>query len=266
MVRTLRKKSKRGKKTIRKNAFINVPITNKKLKGTSETLGSINYHYQKYHNTFRFFRVIKRYNKNIKKLLCIPDVGQSWMRSILSIMLDSDSLDTSAKAERNIRPVDSSISVEKFNHMVRQCNKRFIAISVQLIVRNKPGTHANILIIDTENNTVELFEPHGSRSSDTTMDSLVGAYSISDKLLKKYFAKHFPEYRYISPQENLPSYGLQVEVDAYNGLCVTWCILYLHYKILNPDKSQKALMRYIKKTVNKSFILKYAKYVEDMIK
>ena len=199
MVRTLRKKSKRGKKTIRKNSFIDVPISNKKLKGTSETLGSINYHYQKYHNTFRFFRVIKRYNKNIKKLLCIPDIGQSWMRSILSIMLDSDSLDTSAKAERNIRPVDPSVSVEKFNHMVRQCNKRFIAISVQLIVRNKPGTHANILIIDTENNTVELFEPHGSRSSDTTMDSLVGAYSISDKLLRKYFAKHFPEYRYISP-------------------------------------------------------------------
>ena len=53
MVRTL-KKSKR--KTVRKNAFVNVPISNKKLKGTSETLGSINYHYQKYHNTFRFFR------------------------------------------------------------------------------------------------------------------------------------------------------------------------------------------------------------------
>ena len=55
MVRTL-KKSKR--KTVRKNAFVNVPISNKKLKGTSETLGSINYHYQKYHNTFKIFCLI----------------------------------------------------------------------------------------------------------------------------------------------------------------------------------------------------------------
>ena len=60
-----------------------------------------------------------------------------------------------------------------------------------------------MIIIDTKRKTVELFEPHGKRSEDTTMDSLEGAYNISDKLLKKYFHKFFPDYKYISPQNGI---------------------------------------------------------------
>ena len=85
-----------------------------------------------------------------------------------------------------------------------------------------------MIIIDTKKKLIELFEPHGKRNTSTTMDSLVGAYNISDKLIKKYFKKYFPEYKYISPKVNFPSYGLQAKVDAFNGMCVTYCIMYLH--------------------------------------
>ena len=246
--------------------FIDVPISNKKLKGSLETFGNINYHYQKYDNTFKFFDKMMLNNHKIKKVLCIPDAGDSWMRSFLKIVLDSENIDTSELMIKNVRPVDPSVSVEKFNKMVRLCNKRFIAISVQLIVKGKPGTHANMLIIDTKKKLIELFEPHGKRNFSTTMDSLVGAYHISDKLVKKYFKKYFPEYKYISPQINLPSYGFQAKVDAFNGMCVTYCIMYLHYRVLNPHYSQKYVINRIKKKLDKTFLLKYAKYVEDMIK
>ena len=246
--------------------FRDVPISKRKLKGSLETLGNINYHYQKYDNTFKFFDEIMKNNKKVHKILCIPEVGDSWMRSFLRVVLDSDNADTSELMVKNVEPVDPSVSVEKFNKMVRKCNKRFIAISVQLIVKGKPGTHANILVIDTKKKQVELFEPHGRRNFSTTMDSLEGAYHISDKLIRKYFKTYFPEYKYISPQTNLPYFGLQAKVDAFNGMCVTYCIMYLHYRVLNPHYSQKYIVKKMKKTVDKSFLLRYAKYVEDMIK
>ena len=89
--------------------------------------------------------------------------------------------------------------------------------------------------------------------------------TLKTKVYSKYFHKYFPEYKYISPQVKLPSYGLQAKVDAFNGMCVTYCIMYLHYRVINPHYSQKYIIKQMKK-INKTFLLKYAKYVEDMIK
>jgi hypothetical protein len=243
-----------------------VPISKKSSMGSMETLGEIHYHYQKYDNIFKFFDILMKKDKNIKEVLCIPEAGQSWMRSFLKVILSAEKLKTSELMNKNVKPVDPEVSVDLFNKMIKKCKKRIIAISVQLIVENKPGTHANMLVIDTKKKTVELFEPHGKRSEDTTMDSLEGAYNISDKLLRKYFKKYFPEYKYISPQDYLPSYGFQAKVDAYSGLCVTWSTMYLHYRILNPNIDFKKVSDHMKKKVNKDFILKYAKYIEDTIK
>lgn len=243
-----------------------VPISKKSSQGSMETLGEIHYHYQKYDNIFNFFDILMKKEKDIKSVLCIPDVGKKWMRSFLKVVLSKEDLDTSELMMKNVKPVDPEVSIDLFNKMIKKCRKRIIAVSVQLIVENKPGTHANMLILDTKKKTVELFEPHGKRSEQTTMDSLEGAYNISDKLLKKYFHKFFPEYKYISPQDFLPSYGFQAKIDAYSGLCVTWSTMYLHYRVLNPDLTSKEITKHIKKKVNKEFLLKYAKYVEETIK
>ena len=266
MGRKIKKKTKTKKKKITKKSKINNPNMTSKFKGSLETLGNINYHYQKYENTFSFFDKIMNKDDNMKRLLCIPDVGDKWMRSFLKVLLDENDIDTSELMVKNVEPVDPLVSVEKFNEMIRKCDKRFIAVSVQLIVHNKPGSHANMLIIDKVNKSVELFEPHGKRSSETSMDSLPGAYKISNKLIKKYFEKYFHDYKFISPSDYLPTYGLQVKVDAYNGMCVTWCIMYLHYRVLNPNKTQQQIISKIKRTVDKPFLLRYAKYVEKTIK
>ena len=48
--------------------FKDVPVAKQKLKGSLETLGKINYHYQKYDNTFKFFDEIMKNNRNINKI------------------------------------------------------------------------------------------------------------------------------------------------------------------------------------------------------
>ena len=95
--------------------------------------------------------------KKLDRILCIPSVGNSWMRSFLKVILDDNKLSTSELMVKNIEPVDPMVSVEKFNHMMRKCRKRFVAVSVQLIVHNKPGSHANMIIVDTKEKSVAYF-------------------------------------------------------------------------------------------------------------
>ena len=134
--------------------------------GSMETLGEIHYHYQKYDNIFNFFGILMKKNDDIKKVLCIPDVGRKWMRLNL-INLNKDNLNTSELMMKNVKPVDPEVSIDLFNQMIKKCKKKIIAVSVQLIVEGKPGTHANMLVIDTKNKkTVELFEPHGKKATN----------------------------------------------------------------------------------------------------
>ena len=133
MVSTHKKKKKTFKKKIKKikklsinnnvKGVIDVPISGRKLKGSLETLGKINYHYQKYDNTFQFFDKLLEKDKKLDRILCIPSVGNSWMRSFLKVILDDNKLSTSELMVKNIEPVDPMVSVEKFNHMMRKCRK-----------------------------------------------------------------------------------------------------------------------------------------------
>ena len=58
---------------------------------------------------------------------------------------------------------------------------------------------------------------------------------------------YFPDFKYIPPSEYEPKDGLQARLDAFSGLCVTWGILYLHYRVLNPDIQPKRLIDYLDK-------------------
>ena len=59
---------------------------------------------------------------------------------------------------------------------------------------------------------------------------------------------YFPGFRYIPPNKYEAEEGLQMKLDAFSGLCVTWSILYLHYRILNPDIQPAKLIRYLPST------------------
>ena len=65
---------------------------------------------------------------DIKKVLCIPDVGRKWMRSFLKVVLNKDKLDTSELMMKNVKPVDPEVSIDLFNQMIKKCKKKFILI------------------------------------------------------------------------------------------------------------------------------------------
>jgi len=237
--------------------------------GTAETLGNMNYFYQKYSNIFEFFSYIINHNKSTGEYkmedLCMPHFGNIKSGTFAALQFDLDK----GYSSNNPRPSEYKVSLSESLNSINKClnsSDRFVVMSYQIVSDEKSISHANSILFDKKKKLVELFEPHGALTESTTMNGYVGAYKIIDKNLERFIKDNFPEYKYISPQEYLPSYGLQVKVDAYNGLCVTWNILYIHYKLLNPDISSKNLIDHINKYVKLDIILKYAKEVKYMLK
>ena len=82
----------------------------------------------------------------------------------------------------------------------------------------------------------------------------------------KFFKMYLPGFRYIPPNKYEAKEGLQMRLDAWSGLCVTWSILYLHYRVLNPNVNPKDLINYLEKKITKSVLLRYTRYVEEVLK
>jgi len=152
---------------------------------------------------------------------------------------------------------------------LKKCrNKRFIYIYFGILWEQRPSGHANMIIIDTVNKTIERYEPHGhSLIYDKKKNILKRIDSKFNSKLLNYIG--LKNYTYISPVDISPKIGVQVKADAYNGMCVTYSLMYLQLRIMNPDVDQKDIVKYLlKKSRSEIYdiILRYAKYIEDKLK
>jgi len=258
------KKNTKKKKT-KKLKVVDVPLADKVSLGSKASIGSIDYHYQKYYNTFAFIKKVINKDDKLKKLVCIPDTSDSWMKSFMKVNFFKN-IDSIKPHLESVKPVDPFVSKDNFMEELNKCMvKRLVPISLEIVVPNV-GTHANVIIIDTKKKTVELFEPHGARSNESELESISRAYFKVSKNVHKFVRINLPDFTYIPPSKYEPEDGLQVRLDAFSGLCVTWSILYLHYRILNPDLNPKKLMEYLDKTFTIKKILRYTRYVEEVLK
>ena len=257
------KKNTKKKKT-KKLKVVDVPLADNISLGSKASIGSIDYHYQKYYNTFAFIKKIINRDDKLKEMVCIPNTNEllpsfvklNFFKGIKSIKSHLES----------VKPVDPFVSKNYFMNELNKCMEyRLIPISLEIVVPNV-GTHANVIIIDTKKKTVELFEPHGARSNKSELESISRAYFKVSKNVHKFVRGNLPDYSYIPPSKYEPEDGLQFRLDAFSGLCVTWSILYLHYRILNPDLSPKKLMEYLDKTFTRKKLLRYTRYVEEVLK
>ena len=249
-----------------KGLIKDVPLAKKLSQGTKASLGSIDYHYQKYYNTFAFLEELIKKFPQINKTVCIPNIGSDWMKSFLKIHFFKG-IGELKHHMNSVKPVDVNISTNRFMTEVTRCiqKSRLVPISLEIIVPGV-GTHANMILIDSHKKTVELFEPHGNRDNDSELEEISRAYTKVSKNVQRFINKFLPDYTYIPPNKYEPKRGLQERLDAFSGLCVTWAILYMHYRILNPDIDQKKLVSYMDRKVNKQFLLRYTKFVEDTLK
>jgi hypothetical protein len=234
------------------NDFLAVEMS----KGPNELPGKINYFYQEYRNIYNFFTILVNYY-NFDEILCIPNFVLKHKRYIdtTAIIYFYDTNDL-------IVPV-------KIIEKIKKCMKsdtRFIYFSFIIDKKTENSiSHANIVIIDLHKKTIERFEPYGYiRKVNNEIHPIDVIFE--NKLLK---ILELTDFKYLAPFDISPKIGLQFKADAYGGMCVTFTMLYLQLRIMNPDIIQNELINYLLKKSKKELItlvLRYAKFVEITLK
>ena len=198
---------------------------------------------------------------NVKefKIVCIPNYTFEYYNEKNQKIVDKTSSMIDLYEKKNYFPSNMISAIENciFN------NARLIYFTLQIKKTSSFFTHANIVIIDTLNKTIERFEPYGQPIfyNNKIVDDIFINYVINYLKLNNY--------KYIKPESISSKIGIQRKADAYCGMCVTISMMYLLLRILNVNTPQKDIIKYFLKFSSKELrvkILKFAKYVEKTLK
>lgn len=139
-----------------------------------------------------------------------------------------------------------------FNKYIANDDIKFVLFNVNIISNFtliNSNEHANIIIYDKNNQTFELFEPHG-QSYD---------YANLKTLLELELQK---EITLLTPIEYCPINGfqtmdererLELEYEGfYGGFCQAWTLWYCDLRLFNYEKSQKSIINVAYKYFNKN--------------
>jgi len=107
--------------------------------------------------------------------------------------------------------------------------------------------HANILLYDFKNLTIERFEPYGDDGIESEIDDILEEELTWNTGLKYLKPKDYlprPGYQLLSNENNI----YNQKVGDFGGFCLGWCIWYVEHRIKN-DKIDTVTLN--KKTLEK---------------
>jgi len=255
---TKKTKKKTGKKTGKKkedtkDKIVDIPFSKYKSKGTRATRGDIKFQYQEYINIYNFFNNSNfkvNYSNDIIKLVSTSSQrrGHGWGVTRCWEEGTANSI--------RIKKLPSLSFDKKFN---------IVMINIQV----KDGNHANVALVNNINKTIEYFEPHGHRKNkNSKIGDFKGIYLKKLAFLKGIFKNILPEYTFVNvvDHKRTTSFQTKIDPDDNTGFCVTWCILYAHYRCLNPNLLLIRLLNHLEETITTTKLLRYAKYIEETVK
>jgi len=129
---------------------------------------------------------------------------------------------------------------ERCRNPSKGSSKKFIVIP--FLFHYEKCTHANMLIVNTKEKTVERFEPQGAITYGERFEC---PQSFADKELSKLFKKY--NYEYLSPKTTCPLIGPQHEyetkkkISQEEGYCVTWSMIYANMRLYHLSSSEKTM-------------------------
>ncbi len=155
-----------------------------------------------------------------------------------------------------------------FIKIIHKClqKKEVCFLPLMLETVRKKTNHANLILIDARKKQVEVFEPHGSRGTKSSLGGISYAYGKKLKAIQRYFKEHLPEYDIINVVDSVQRTSLQSLYDRGSGYCVTWSLLYCHYRLINQKVPYKSIVQYMDRTINTGKLLQYAHHVERKLK
>jgi glutaredoxin len=162
-----------------------------------------------------------------------------------------------------------------------KCNgsKRFIVFPFGFSC--KEVSHANYILYDTREKTMERFEPYGDIKNFINYKNIkclmVDVDKEIQKLFKRKFGKTFIK-KYYKPLDYMNKIGLQkIQESETNeiretdpGFCTAWSVWYTDLRLSNPSYDRKTLLKLALKALEKhpesltSFIRCYCEFIVDI--
>lgn len=133
---------------------------------------------------------------------------------------------------------------------------RFYIIPL-LLVLSPFDSHANVLIIDNFNKTIELYEPHGA-NHPSDFDIELHIKNIIKIVLKSKIDMNFKNVHYACP---IGFQKKQASVNYTSGHCVAWTLLFIHLKLINIYKTSDEIIQYLNNYSNDDIDLLIRKYI-----
>ena len=141
---------------------------------------------------------------------------------------------------------------------------RFIIIILNIWNCNGGGAHANVLIYDKTNHTLERYEPNGINTSfyssfklDRELERAFNAMTPTDTTISElggtFFGPHsFTDFGIqnmegLNPRKKPSTKSWEKPESIEKGFCFFWSILYIEYKLNNPDIERKDIIPLIYK-------------------
>ena len=152
-----------------------------------------------------------------------------------------------------------------------KCTQRFIIFPLIIYWKNNNGSHANFMIYDSQQHSLERFEPYGKLPSHNIDKHLKETFrqKFGNSSIKKYYkpTSISPDdaFQAISEQENenIPSDPI--------GFCQAWSTWYADLRLSNPNIPVKTLIPLVLEKLKKkrsftSFIRSYANFQHEFYK
>ena len=167
---------------------------------------------------------------------------------------------------------------ERFWEMFYNCSrKRYVVFPFGYSCKNSGG-HANIMIYDRLNKSLERFEPYGSLDDMITEKNKKCFEVDIDEVLFDLFDKRGLIVEYFPPSNFIPQEGLQKKQENENsmhrtdpeGFCTMWSLFYCDLRLSNPDVEREKLLDYTMESFRRNkkslttFIRDYANIVSEL--
>lgn len=230
----------------KKYGIVDIPLDKETNKGTKASSNFVDYDYQRLDNIIRFIHSEMKENKGIYYFRPLED-------SFIEVNI------VTKKIKPNFIPLE-----EYTENIKKSVSKRYVPITVN--IQLPTHSHANIILIDNQLKNIEYFEPHGYKKEESTLESIPYAYYNKRKILQNFFIKILPDYNFINASDYFKRQGFQMKHDARHGYCVTWSIIYVHYRFLNPTIPINILIKYLYYHITLNKLLRYARYIEKILK
>ncbi len=157
------------------------------------------------------------------------------------------------KDEKNyfIHPMLNTLIKNAYNE--KKYDFATVFVSLDLTTRDQDLLHANALIYNFSNKTIEYFEPYGNNGKSGNIHDI----------LKEELTWN-TGFRYLEPSDYMPVASFQflafenneyeLKPGDFGGFCMAWCFWYIEHRLINPTIKPDVL---VQKLINKILKGKY---------